>query len=265
MNPQAKDRPSTDERAPGSHLTPNPSRLTEPKLGICVVYLVDETDGPLLDLHLRYIQEHTTSLYTIYASVNRLLPQFRRVLEGRPEVQIVDIPTTDLRGAKEHAYYLEHLISAAVEEDCSHIAILHVDSFPIVQGWERKLAARLTAASPLAAIVENPKANRRPCTAGMLFTQDFHLHHQPRLMLSEDERSSRAYRRYALREPHCADSGVGYGLRLYTEGLQWHPLHAASPQGHRHRLGSGVRRPDLPPWRGGAEPDQQKSKPAWTA
>jgi len=225
------DLSAGNERVPGDEAGSDDRRCAPVgKLGIAVVYLVDETDGPLLDLHLRYVQEHTTSPYTIYASVNRLLPPFRGVLEERPEVRIVEVPTTDLRGAHEHSYYLEHLIPSAVEDGCTHVAILHVDSFPIRHGWEREFTAQLTADSPLTAIVEHPKANRRPCTAGMLFTREFYLHHQPRLMLTENERNSRSYRRYALREPHCADSGVGYGLKLYTEGLGWRPLLPANPE-----------------------------------
>ena len=58
------------------------------QLTVAVVYVVAEDDTPLLDLHLNQIAENTHVPYTIYAGVNRLLPQFQDVLTVRSEVRI---------------------------------------------------------------------------------------------------------------------------------------------------------------------------------
>ena len=57
------------------------------KLGIVVVYLVSDRMGPLLDLHLRKIEECTDVPYTVYGSVNRLQPEYRHILDSRRDVK----------------------------------------------------------------------------------------------------------------------------------------------------------------------------------
>jgi len=78
------------------------------KLGIVVVYLVKEEDEKLLDLHLTQIDKHTEMPYTIYGSVNRLLPKFRKKLEKHPKVKLCECPSMDLRSTREHTFYSSH-------------------------------------------------------------------------------------------------------------------------------------------------------------
>jgi hypothetical protein len=187
------------------------------KLGIVVVYLVLEDDGDLLDLHLRQIEKHTHSPYTIYGMANRLLPQFRERLAQHPQVKISECPTTDLRGSAEHAYYLEHLIRVAIEDDVSHIVTLHVDSFPIRAAWEEKLAAKLRAPCAFITI-------ERIHTACLFFHRDFYLQYRPTLYVAEDERSTAAYQHYLKKFDPELHSGIGYGFRAYVAGLSWNYL-----------------------------------------
>jgi hypothetical protein len=51
------------------------------KLGIIVVYMLKEENEPILNFHLKSIERYTSVPYTIYGSVNRLLPAFRYQLE----------------------------------------------------------------------------------------------------------------------------------------------------------------------------------------
>ena len=69
-----------------------------------------------------------------------------------------------------------------------------------------------------------------------MFGRGFYLQHQPRLLLTDEERASHAYRRYALHEPHVPDSGVGYGFKLYAKGVHWHRLFAVD---EAHTVGRG--------------------------
>jgi hypothetical protein len=104
------------------------------KLGVVAVYLFGEEVEPLLGVHLRQIEKTTHAPYTIYGSVNRLAPTLRRQLETAPRVKTFELPATELRGGREHAYYLDELVQIAVDDGSTHIAVLHLDSFPIRPG-----------------------------------------------------------------------------------------------------------------------------------
>ncbi len=188
------------------------------KLGIVSNYLVREEDEKLLDLHLSQIERHTEIPYTIYATVNRLLPRFREKLEHRPEVKICDYPTTDLRGSEEQSYYLEHLVSKAIEEGSSHIVSLHVDSFPICSGWAKGLAEKVSESSVFAAVAYGPY------TACLFFQRDFYLKYRPTFELSETELSSEKYKRFCKEFKHIPHIGFGYFFKAFSEGLSWYPL-----------------------------------------
>jgi hypothetical protein len=214
------------------------------RIGIAVVYAVSERNGPLLDLHLRQIEKNTEHPYTIYACVNELLPQFQARLRENPRVKICPCepypggcvlwrPGT-VRAAPrqavvfeskfEHSWYLEQLIATAIEEGVSHLAIFHVDSFPVRRGWDSELISRLSERCVLAGVVRNPERDRKPLTAGLLFPREFYLQHQPRLLLAPEELASEDYRRFSASCPHVNDSGLGYAFKMFREGLTWYPL-----------------------------------------
>lgn len=194
------------------------------KLGIVVVYLVSEGNEKLLDLHLRQIERHTQLSYKIYASANRLLPKFRRKLEQHPHVQICKCPTTTLRGSEENSFYLEHLVKMAIKDNATHLVTLHVDSFPVRSGWAQELAKKLSEQCVLAAIMRKEDDDRKPHPACLLFHRDFYLRYHPTFRLSRVERSSPKYKQYVQEFKHIGDSGVGYGFKVYSEGLSWYPL-----------------------------------------
>ena len=52
----------------------------------------------------------------------------------------------------EHAHYLQCLVERALEDGCSHVVTLHVDSFPLQRGWAQTLAEKLNSEQPLAVI-----------------------------------------------------------------------------------------------------------------
>jgi hypothetical protein len=228
------------------------------KLGIAVVYLVGERNEPLLDLHLGQIEKHTQIPFTIYAAVNRLLPQFREKLARHPHVKICDCQTYQegsglwrhdaakaatqglaAVGSKyEHSFYLEQLIRAAIEDGVTHVSMLHVDSFPIRSGWAVELAGKLSDRCVLAAITRDEKTDYKPLTACILYHRDFYLKYQPRLLLSQEQFDSADYKRYCQAQPHVTDSGFGYGFKMFMEGLTWYPLLKSNKGGNHAQFAS---------------------------
>ena len=229
------------------------------KLGIAVVYMVSERNEKLLDLQLSQIDANTDVPYTIYACVNRLLPQFREKLERNAHVKICPCETYRegsglLRqdaakvatrgivavGSKyEHSFYLEQLIQTAIDDGVTHMTMFHVDSFPIRPGWARELAETLSDRCVLAGITRDPERDHKPLTACIFYHRDFYLKYQPRLLLSQDEFDSEDYQRFYQACPHVTDSGFGYGFKMFMEDLTWHPL-VRSNRGGTHLLFASI-------------------------
>ena len=211
------------------------------KLGIVVVYLVTERNERLLDLHLSQIESNTEVPYKIYGSAARLHPGFRQKLQENPNVKICDckqyIDEHKLR-RYEHSFYLEQLIKFAIDDGASHVAILHVDSFPVRRGWARELAGKLSETCVVAGIMRDKKVDQKPMTACMLFGRDFYLDYQPRLLLDEQELLSEEYKEYKQKYPHTGDSGVGYGFKVFSNGLSWYPLYRSNKGGVKDSFGS---------------------------
>ena len=194
------------------------------KLGIAVVYLVLPGDEDLIDLHLRYIARCTCAPFTIYAAANRLPDPLVERLAARPFVRVCTIPPTEDRGSLENAYYLERLIATAIDDDCTHVATLHVDSFPVRVAWEAELARKTSSGYAFAAAAREEERFGKPTTAGLFFPREFYMRYRPRLLLSRDQMRSRSGRNYARKLWNPRESGAGYGFVAFREGLPWLPL-----------------------------------------
>ena len=194
------------------------------KLGILVVYLVAEDDEPLLQIHLSQIEKTTSVPLRIYAAANRLEPRFREQIEKLPYITICQIPTTTLRGSAEHAYYLDRLVEIAVADGATCICTFHVDSFPVRAGWVEKITAQLRGDCVLAGAERDERKDKKPVTDFMIFTREFYVEHRPTFRLTEAEMASMEYQKYLASCPHTLDSGVGYGFKIWSQGLSWFPL-----------------------------------------
>ena len=208
------------------------------KLGIAVVYMVFDGDEPLLDLHLRSIERHTEVPFTIYAATNRLAPEMKERLASKPFVERCPIPPTDLRGSRENAYYLERLISTAIEDGATHVVTLHVDSFPLRTGWATDLAAIVAGDCAFAAIVRDEERDRKPMTACLFFSRAFHDRYHPRLLFDPEAQRSTAGHRYAAGLVNPDESGTGYGYLASVEGLRWVPLRRSNAAEDHYYYGS---------------------------
>lgn len=186
-------------------------------LAILVVYLVRKGDAPLLRLQLERIARHTRVPYTIYAAANRLHPRFRSVLEARPEVRICPCQPTVERGKMEHAWYLEQLVSAALEDDVTHLVTLHVDSFPVRTGWAGDLAARCTDSRAFVTL-------GRVSTACLFVPASFVRQHRPRLYPDEETIAGAEYQAFRAKTGVRAHTGAGYAWAAYRVGMRWDVL-----------------------------------------
>ena len=209
------------------------------QLGIVVVYLVAENDEKLLDIHLQQITSCTTVSYKIYAAANRLIPKFLNKIKQHPNVVLCKIPTTDLIAGAEASFYRDHLIKRAIKDGVSHIALLHVDSFPVKKGWAKELTDQLTLKEPLVAIVREENKDFKPNTSFLMFTKGFYLTYKPNLLLTDSELSSQSYRQYSEKFPHNPDPGVGYGLTIFKNHLDWIQLKRSNVIEH-HPVFGGV-------------------------
>lgn len=198
------------------------------KLGIAVVYLISERNERLLDIHLERIERHTKADYRIYGSAVRLLPQFLPKLENHPKLTVCPcepyVETGEQLRRYEHSWYLEQLVRFAFDDGCSHVMILHVDSFPVRDGWAQELAAKLSRTCVMAGIVRDKERDHKPMSAGILLDRRFYIEHSPRLLLTEAELASPEYARYKAEVPHSKDSGAGYGFAVHRLGLTFVPL-----------------------------------------
>lgn len=191
------------------------------KLGILVVYLVSEDREKLLGIHLDRIARHTGVPYTIHASATRLPPACRRRLEANPNVTLHGFPATNLRGSREHSYYLDQLARAAVDDGATHVATLHVDSFPIRDGWAEALAEKLSAPCVFA-------TTERISTACLLFHRSFYLQHRPTFLPSGQEEAAPEFREYVHACAPNLHSGIGYGFTAWQHGLTWYEMTRSS-------------------------------------
>ena len=208
------------------------------KLGVIVVYLVNEDNDKLLDIHLKKIKVNTTSPFTIYAGTNMLLPQFVDKLKQYNFVKLCDCnnyegPDEEGRGAKEHSHYLEQLIKTAIDDGVSHIAIMHPDSFPIKVGWEKYLENKLSKLYSLVSIFPQMSA----CT---FFNRDFYIKYQPRLLPSTIEESQISWTNFqkANQATNLVEGGMGYGYKTYLENLGWYKLKRTNRGEYNCHLGS---------------------------
>lgn len=200
------------------------------KLAIIVVYMINEANEKLLDLHLEQIKKHTTVPYTIYCVVKNTSATIRKKLKSNPVIKIFEIKKARTKNKKqqasyEHSIYLRKLTDIAIQDDITHIAVFHVDSFPI-KPWAESLAEKLNNKCVLAAIIRTEDNDKKPHCSGMFFTKEFYYKYKPTYRLSERVMKSDTYKAYCIvnDEQIVSDTGVGFGYRLFLEQLTWHEL-----------------------------------------
>lgn len=225
------------------------------KLGIIVVYLVSDRMRPLLDLHLRKIEECTDVPYAIYGSVNRLQSEYRRLLERRPNVQTFEISPAyeeaeesrsyvkGLPGravATENGYYFDRLVDRAMADGVTHLCMLHVDSFPVRPGWVEHLLQRTDDSAPVAAMLRAENGDTMlPMPACLFCTREFVEATDPRLTITPETEALPDWPLFLERYGGEFDTGFGYAFALYRHGLRFAPLRRSNLR-NDHYLFAGV-------------------------
>jgi hypothetical protein len=210
------------------------------KLGIVVVYLVSDRMRPLLELHLRKIEECTDVPYMIYGSVNRLGSEYRRLVERRPNVQIFEIsPAYEdaeesrryVKGmpgralATENGYYLDRLVDLAIEDGATHLCTLHVDSFPVHPGWVDHLLERTRDSVPVAAMLRAENGDTMlPMPACLFCAREFIEVTKPRFTITPDTEELPDWPLFLERYGGEFDTGFGYAFALHRHGMGFAPL-----------------------------------------
>ena len=225
------------------------------KLGIVVVYLVSDRMGPLLDLHLRKIEECTDVPYTIYGSVNRLLLKYRRILDRRPHVQTFQIsPAYEeaeesaryVKGissrvaATENGYYFDRLVDLAIADGVTHLCTLHVDSFPIRPGWVDHLLERTRDSVPVAAMLRAENGDTMlPMPACLFCTRQFVETAKPQFTITPETEELPDWPPFLERYSGEFDTGFGYAFALHRHGMGFSPLRRSNRR-NDHYLFAGV-------------------------
>jgi hypothetical protein len=210
------------------------------KLGIVVVYLVSDRMRPLLELHLRKIEECTEVPYMIYGSVNRLRSEYRRIVERRPNVKIFEISPTyqdaeesrryvkGMAGralATENGYYFDRLVDLAIEDGATHLCTLHVDSFPVQPGWVHHLLERTRDSVPVAAMLRAENGDTMlPMPACLFCTREFVEGTKPRFTITPETEELPDWPLFLERYGGEFDTGFGYAFALHRNGMAFAPL-----------------------------------------
>jgi hypothetical protein len=209
------------------------------RLAILVVYVVrDDEDLPLLDLHLERIARHTSVPYTVLGVAHRVTDAARARLLAQDRVRLCDVPPTDLRGSREHAYYLDALLEAALATDATHVVTLDVDSFPITDRWVDTLLAAAPPESGLAAVLRTENGDRvLPHPSCLLADRSFFERYHP--SFSPDWDGTAEFRRFLRATGQAGDTGIRIAYRLWADGLPWGELRRTNAR-DLHYLIAGI-------------------------
>ncbi|HQU87613.1 MAG: hypothetical protein H6944_05225 [Zoogloeaceae bacterium] len=110
------------------------------ELAILVVYFLRDENIPILDLHLKSLNNFTEGDYFIYGVAPRVSDAVRSRLIGSPKLEMVDVEATAFVGSKEHSYYLNKLCEHAIANGAERLCTMDVDAFPVVDNWNRRSA-----------------------------------------------------------------------------------------------------------------------------
>jgi hypothetical protein len=132
----------------------------------------------------------------------------------------VDVEATELRGSREHAWYLDQLVAHALTTGATHLCTLDVDSFPVRDGWVGAVAARMPDDSGLAAVCRLENGDSAlPHPSCTFARRDFYEQFHP--SFSPDSDGTPEFRRFLRTTGQSADTGIRLGYALWSHDLPW--------------------------------------------
>lgn len=190
-------------------------------LAILVVYFLrSDDDLPILELHLDRIERHTTSPFVVYGVANRVSDEARRRLESRPWVKLCEIAPTDMRGSREHGYYLDALTDLAFADGVDRIVTLDVDSFPISDDWVATLRTAAAHETGVAGILRVENGDSwLPHPSCVTMPASFFARYRP--SFSPDSDRTAEFRRFLRTTGQAGDTGLDLAYTLWSHDLAW--------------------------------------------
>lgn len=146
---------------------------------------------------------------------------------------------------------LDRLVERALEDGCEAVASFDMDSWPVLDGWDLRYRAALSARTPVAAIVRTELRDNFPFAAFTLLRADFWRPARSSFSALRGPARSAAGAALASRP---GETGSGILAQLHDEGLRFlrlersnawdlHPVLAALYDDAFFHLGAGSRAP----------------------
>ena len=186
---------------------------------LVVYYLSSDDDLPILDLHLDRIERHTRVPFRVYAAANRVTPAVRAKLADRAWLYVCEIEPTELRGSREHAFFLDALMALARADGADRIATFDVDSFPIDDAW-LEVMGTAAGSSGVAGILRVENGDTvLPHPSGLLVHAEFLDRYAP--SFSPDSDRTPEFRRFLHSTGQAGDTGLGFAYALWSHQVEW--------------------------------------------
>ena len=192
-------------------------KTTKLRVVFLVVYVFDDNTRPLFDIHLERLRRHTSVKFRIFAAAHKLSQENQKYVLANPEIEIIDCKVPAKYSVRqEHSHCLMALANYAMSGDFTHCMSLHLDSFPVVDGWLETLLEQLRDGG-LAVVVPNGYS------AGLLFSKLYFEKHQPNMLVSDSERETDAFKNFVEAFPNFdhVETGLGFIYRAWSKGLPW--------------------------------------------
>ncbi|AZQ67626.1 hypothetical protein EF888_11075 [Silicimonas algicola] len=192
------------------------------KLGIIVVYVFGDEMQPMFDVHIDRIRSHTRTPFRIFAAAHKLPPAQRAHVNAVQEISLphLNVPEEVLsKGTRaEHSHCLAQLADIAFEDGCTHVISMHLDSFPLKDGWEDAFIVPIESGEAVVtSIVPNGYS------AGLCWRRDFHLEHRPPMLVKQSDRAGSEFQSFVEEHPKYdyVETGLGVIYTAWRLGLGW--------------------------------------------
>ena len=189
-----------------------------PRVAFLVVYVFNDNTRSLFDIHLERLRRHTSVEFRIFAAAHKLDRENQKYVLANPEIEFVDCEVPpEYHVRLEHSHCLNTLAKHAMSQNFTHCMSLHLDSFPVADGWLETLLKQLDDGAKLAVVVPNGYS------AGLLFSRQYFEEYQPNMLILDEERETDAFNNFIKAFPNLdhVETGLGYIYRAWCEGLPW--------------------------------------------